>query len=257
MRVSPPAFLSILFGLLLSADIGLAQVALVIDTLTVDPGETFEMSVRVDGFADLSSAQFELAWDPTVAQLLDGSMPVDTFASDSHFNLNAGVGSVRFLYITPSGRGGGVLPQGAELIRLRLRAIGSAGEQTAVTTTTANIALEFIRDATEELDVSVRPGRVHLRGTSSLASPEQPPLLTTWASPSGLLVSHREASSATPVTLVVSDLAGRELRRVTVVPGSTRTHLEFPSGVPTCTRLALSIAEANRSQSTLILTRCP
>ena len=202
-----------------------AQVNLCISSATPEVGDTFHIDVTIQGFDSLSSALFRLKWDPTIIQLDNSEVPVDSFPFDSPFRTNANSERITFLYENDDGVGtDGSLSDGSTLLRLSFVAIGLSGDSTSILIDSTS-ALEFIKLASEELDVTVKDGCVHLQGVVSTQSREHQNLTCYWQSNNRLIVSH--PLSPLPAKIEVFTLDGRELENHVIFPQTTTTPISL------------------------------
>ena len=112
------------------------QVFVVVDdaTNTVNPGETIAVPVKVGaGFADVTSLQFSLGWDPAVLSF-DSVGNFGIGANLGHFNQNSGVtdlGKLGFAWDPVSGIGE-TYPEGTTIFDLSLTAVGAGGTSSMI-----------------------------------------------------------------------------------------------------------------------------
>lgn len=198
-----------------------SQVTLSMNSASPAVGDTFDIIVTVEGFDSLSSASFRLKWDPTVIRLDGAEVPVDTIFNNSPFRINPDPNRITFLYENSDGIGvDGSLADGSMLLRLSFTAIGNPGDSICLMIDPSG-ALEFIKLASEELDVTVVLGCVHLQGVNSIPSHEQQNLNCYWQSNEELIVSH--TPSTTSAHIQVFTLDGRLLKESLVAPNTTTT----------------------------------
>lgn len=214
--------------LVLSTLVGLnsaeAQVVLSLNgPALVDAGEQFTVDAAVTGFTDITSAQFELAWDPAVLSIEDVEIPVDSFAMNSPFTASQLTGKATFLYVEQTATTGGTLASGAVLLRLTMRASGEPGDSTCIDVVTDRIGVEFIERAQTELNVEVAKASVHLRESVSIPSHEQTKLTATWLAANALQLDDLTPGLARRLQLY--DLQGRLLADTPVAPSLTSTTL--------------------------------
>jgi hypothetical protein len=192
-----------------------------VGSATPELGDTLQIDVTVEGFDSLSSAQFRLKWDQTVIRLIDSEIPVDSFTSNSPFNSNPDPDRITFLYFNEEGTGiDGSLRDGSTLLRLNFVAIGASGDSTCINLD-SSIGEEFIKLASEELDVTLKEGCVHLQGVNSTQSQEQQNLTCYWQSNDRLILGH--PLSSFPAKVEVFTLDGRELKNQVIAPQTITT----------------------------------
>ena len=192
-----------------------------INSVSPEPGDTFNIYVSVEGFDSLSSGQFRLKWDPLIIRLDSVQMPVDTISNNSPFRNNANPDRITFLYENSDGVGAdGSVPDGSKLLKLSFTAIGGSGDSTCIMIDPSG-ALEFIKLASEELSVTVITGCVHLQGVNALPSHEQQNLNCHWHSDEKLFVSHSPSLSSALIEVISLD--GRMLASAIVAPQTDLT----------------------------------
>ena len=226
-----------------------AQVVLNIEAKdSVVVGEEFTVDILVDGFTNITSAQFELGWNELAFELLN-ARPIGD--SSNSFRVNALGSSVRLLYFDQESQVTGLtLPSGSLLLQLDFRVLesGMTGLN-CVSERSDMIQTEFIAEALIELDVSVNEYCVHLQGTSSLKSLEQTKLSYSWPEPEMITVYHPPAFEV--ARLSVFDIQGRLLASIKPLPASTKSSIFFDSPLnPTVVILRYTIPQ---QETTLLI----
>ncbi len=220
------------------------------DDLTA--GELITATVEVKGYDLISSGQFELSFDAAVVEIVDLRIPVDStpVGGPSPYAISQLDSSVRWLYIDNDGTGdNGRLPDGSKLLEVTLRAIGNPGDSSCLSIGNGGLATEFIKSASQELDVFVNKGSVHLRQSSSISSHEQQKLTSAWAGNSTLSVFYAPALHA--ATLQVVSLDGKAVATQPVAINSTSTTFHLPELVQ-AQLLVLRYVETH-SQSAILI----
>lgn len=137
MRVSPfirAILIAILFGLCVGTA-GAQTVSFELSQETVAPGDEAVVEMSVSGFEDLTTAQFTVNWDPSVASFsavenLDlRGLAQSNFGTPEDGNINDG--TVTFSWDDPDAEGV-TRTDGTVIFELRLQAASASGESTAM-----------------------------------------------------------------------------------------------------------------------------
>jgi len=240
---------SLLALLIVGSGLG-AQVVLSIDTLRdVQAGDRLIADVAVMGFDSISDAQFEVAFDPGVVEVIEATVPADTFTQSSPYQVSVLDSAVRFLYLEPNATGeSGILDDGSILLRLEMNAIGNPGDSSCLGPVNGGFSTQFVKAAQEVLLVEVRKGSVHLRETSSVSSLEPPHFRYVWNSPNSITFDHEQGLRQAEISLI--SLSGRHIARKSVSQNTTRTQLIVP--YPATDILVLSLRNGSTFVSRLI-----
>jgi hypothetical protein len=110
-----------------AAQSSLAPVRFQVSSHAVQPGDTFVATVSADGFREVTSAQFTLAWDPSVLKFLSVESRELPGISEWHFGTSrVGDGLLAFAW-EDSQAAGLTLAEAAALFGINYEVIGGAG----------------------------------------------------------------------------------------------------------------------------------
>lgn len=103
-----------------------------IQDMMVDPGQTFNVDIRVTDYDDIVSTSFSVNWDSMELRYVGlDNFPFGLSEDDAFSTMNASGGQVSFLYFDMSLMGNS-LDDEAVLFTLQLEAIGANGTQTEI-----------------------------------------------------------------------------------------------------------------------------
>lgn len=133
MKFISTRFLVVITTLLLAIPFLKAQEspAIYIDDIEVQPGETFDLDVKVLGYTDIISNAFTVEWNPDELAFVD-ILNIPTFLTNDNFNLTSvSTGKITFLYFDLSLQGNSLLDE-ETLFTMRMNnTIGEEDGQTA------------------------------------------------------------------------------------------------------------------------------
>ncbi|MEL6140962.1 MAG: cohesin domain-containing protein [Bacteroidota bacterium] len=131
-----------------------------LDTAFVIAGDVVDVFLTTNGFDSIVSLQFSINWDPNIAEFA-GFGEEDLTSTAIGLN-EVAQGALRFSWFSPDGLPRS-LPNGARLLRLNLRAVGSAGQATPVSVTDMPLAMQAFKGTATpggfiELTFGPKPG---------------------------------------------------------------------------------------------------
>ncbi len=262
---------TILLLLLLTAGTSLAAQAdsleLRLDRRAVATGDEQDFFLTVARFDTVVSIQFSLAWDTAVAQFVSFNTEALPFLAVGDQDAAAGVLRISWFNQTNTST---TLPDSTAVLRIRLRAVGEPGQQTALSFTDSPLAIQLFRQGDEPntfqpLAALLRPGQLRIPapfsntvatqnetcagaadGAVSLSTTADTTVFTfTWTDENGTVYPGTMPAGlpAGTYTLVVTDADGNEVfTTTTVVDGAAEPLIIDTLGITTngCTAAAAS-----------------
>jgi len=154
-------------GFFLCAFAMVAQPELTVSGISANQGETVDIDVVVDDYADYISLQFSMQWDTDVISFQEVKNVTDGlpgFSEASSINVNAGQGFLTVSWfeqtITPT-----TLPNGTNVFTLSFEVVGDMCDSTGVTISDEPLAIEIANADEENVGATVNNGYVSVPGT--------------------------------------------------------------------------------------------
>lgn len=193
-----------------------SQLTLAAPNKVQDPGDEFFIDITAgSGFDSIGAIQFAMKWDSSVIEFLDlDSFNLPTSTPNIHFSFAyLSNGLLPCVWLHPN-TGNIDLPNGALIMRLKFKAIGSASSSTPfnfVNTNSANISALAGIDFSD-VEVILDNGEIKLTPLVSIQSISELENLKISPNPSSQDISvHFSLSQSVNLTWQVSDMNGKEI----------------------------------------------
>ncbi|MEM9847540.1 MAG: cohesin domain-containing protein, partial [Bacteroidota bacterium] len=133
------------------------------EELSVAPGETVCMDIKVDGFADIAGLQSSMSWNTNVIQYVEARNLNNNLNGFTQESINEDNGTFRFQWSDFTFTGV-TLPDESVIFQLCFEAVGDAGQSSAVSFTNSPIQQEVLNTDTELLPFTGVDGRINIAG---------------------------------------------------------------------------------------------
>ncbi len=145
------------------------SLVLIIESMEVDPGESFCLDVTTENFDQILSMQFTMEWNENILQFdsVGGlNLPALSQASFGQGDVNNGL-----LYLSWASVDLGLpsvtVPDGTVLFRLCFTATGGAGSGTLVDIVDGDTPIEVITESLNQIGLIDIPGDINLKGNNT------------------------------------------------------------------------------------------
>ena len=188
--------------------------------ITVDESEEFEIEMTVSNFTDLVTMQFTIEWDPTKMSLLEitdfnlTDLDASRFG-DTTTNTDLGLLPVAWEDKDLSGTS---VPDGTVIFKLKMKAMGNPGDTIPLLFVSSPAEIEVVDNTLNAVPHMIENGQVIFEDIVGIEQLEKSTIqsLVNYPNPfTDFTTIEFELQETTNTTLIITDLAGKEIYRNT------------------------------------------